>query len=186
LVVLALYILFSKEIKVPNVFFLISIISVVSLVFLRFNMQCLTSRTFLSALIFTSTLILNSTYIFSKNPHVVNDQTGILSYIKTEYPDTENLLVFNRRLPSVQFHSDLNIVSLYYGNHDLNRETQFEKNDRWKENLLNLIENPELIEVFNSPSNILISRKKAVLPGNFMVGWEKDTIIDKWSIYKYK
>ncbi len=142
----------------------------------------------LAAVIFIYGIVLMSPYIFSANPEKVKDTRNIASYIENEIPGTNNILVYNRRLPSVQFNSGLNIISLYDGGHTLDREVQFEEDDSWKENLVNLVENPPLLEDLIKPGNVLLVRDRAGVPADVearVAAFENLTVIDGWRIYYF-
>ena len=65
----------------------------------------------------------------------------------------------DRRMPSMAFLTDKNIISIYDGSEDLNRETQFEKDELWKSNLINLkVETDWLIT--KKPVNAVLMVKK--------------------------
>ncbi len=142
----------------------------------------------LSAAIFMYGIVLMTPYIYSENPEKVKDTRNIASYIENSIPDTQNILVYNRRLPSIQFNTGINIISLYAGGHTLERELQFEPDDSWKENLVNLVQTPSLLDELIKPGNVLIVRDRSGLAPDFearVSAYNNSKVIDGWRIYFY-
>jgi 4-amino-4-deoxy-L-arabinose transferase len=89
-------------------------------------------------------------------------------------------------MPSIAFLTDKNVVSLFDGSGDLNRETQFQKNDTWKSNLINLKEEPEWL-VYNVPKNSILLVKKNKINSEIITearngfGYYKE--IDGWFLF---
>lgn len=80
-------------------------------------------------------------------------------FLQNDLGNTENVLVYDSRLPSLSFATDKNIISLYDGSDDLNRETQFQEDDRWRENLINLREHPDWFEEHVPARSVLVVKK---------------------------
>lgn len=90
---------------------------------------------------------------------MVNDRKNIAAFIQQDLPDIEHILIYNNRSPSMAFLTEKNIISLFDGAEDLNRETQFQKNENWKANLINLQEQPDWL-VKKLPKNAVLMVKK--------------------------
>lgn len=143
-------------------------------------------RTVFNAYIFMMGITAASTYFFINNAGIVNDQKNIAAFIQKELPDKENILVYDKRLPSMSFLTDKNIISLYDGSDDLNRETQFEKNENWKNNLINLKLEPDWLLEKTPPSSILMikkSRLKNDLKKFPMDKFSNQIEIDGWILF---
>ena len=142
----------------------------------------------LAAAVFMYGLALIIPYIFEHNPERVKDSQYIVQFIDEKLPETENILVFDRRLASIPFHTDRNVISLYAGNHTLDREVQFETDDSWKENLINLLEEPGLFPTLTRPGNVLLVRSRQGLPDTFAdeaAVFDHKTTIDGWDVYYF-
>lgn len=87
---------------------------------------------------FSLLLIVFSTYFMQANPQIANDQRNVAQEAKAKLSDEGRIWVYDRRLPSVAFHAHQNIISIYNGNRELNRETRFEKTDKWKHSLIDI------------------------------------------------
>jgi 4-amino-4-deoxy-L-arabinose transferase-like glycosyltransferase/lipid-A-disaccharide synthase-like uncharacterized protein len=140
-------------------------------------------RAVLSAFIFTMGLTSMSTFFFSQNPGLVNDTRRVTEWVSQNYPETKEVFIYNKRLPSVLFNSDLEVVSLYDGDESLNRETQFQGDKEWELKLINLNSDPEWI-IQNAPSpSIWLEKDKSHLPDlKGEAVWKVLTVIDGWKI----
>ena len=133
-------------------------------------------------------LLVSSGFIMSKNQLQINSTQPLSDFIKEHQLNNREILVYNKRLPSISFNLQKPIISLYDGNKDLNREVQFEQNDNWKQNLINLQDETEqagLKKTLHTNATILIVYKNR-LPENRQ--WllnhyhnKKDFV--KWQIY---
>lgn len=74
----------------------------------------------------------------SWRPDLVRTPVAVAAWMKARHLENRPVLVYDRRLPSLAFHLRRPIISLYDGSRSLNRETQFETDDRWKTTLFNL------------------------------------------------
>lgn len=140
-------------------------------------------RAIISAFIFTMGLTSMSTFFFSQNPGMVNDTHRVTDWVSLNYPDAKEVFVYNKRLPSVLFNSDLKVISIYDGDESLDREIQFQPDERWRESLVNLKEDPDWI-IQNSPSHsIWLEKENSHLPdlqGNGV--WDELAVVDGWKI----
>ncbi|MBZ4675769.1 MAG: hypothetical protein JG782_388 [Anaerophaga sp.] len=90
------------------------------------------------ASIFSLLLVVFSTYFMQANPRIANDQRNVAKEAKAKLSDEGHIMVYDRRLPSVAFHAHQPIISIYNGNRGLERETKFEKTDKWKNSLIDI------------------------------------------------
>ncbi len=167
----------------------LAIMTVGVLIALRYAPIIAREKPILSAAVFMYGLSLITPHIFEHNPEKIKDSRYIAAFIENELPETENILIFDRRLPSIPFHTDTNVISLYVGDHNLNRETQFESNDQWKENLINLRENPEKLSELIQADNVLLLRSSRQPPEHFLEdlqAFDQVTSIDGWDIYYFE
>jgi 4-amino-4-deoxy-L-arabinose transferase len=178
--------LFDPRIILSYKFFFILIVTASLLTSLRLIAFKSVDRAVLTAFLFIMGVTAASTYFMGNNSGMVNDQKHVAAFIQTELDNTQNILVYNRRLPSMSFLTDKNIISLYDGAEDLNRETQFQKNDIWKSNLINLKEDPfwlsrdlpenSVLMVKNDgKSPEIMKQAKAIFPNH--------KVIDAWVLF---
>jgi len=157
---------FPLEIQIP---FICSIIGLLVGV-IQVGIWRLTTLNIKSKLISLSTLsalllLINSGAIMANNELQVNSTQPIANFIVDKQLQNKNILVYNKRLPSLSFNMQKPIISLYDGNRDLNRETQFERDTLWKQNLINLQSQKELtkfMDLLNQESTVLITYKNRI------------------------
>ncbi|REG91548.1 lipid-A-disaccharide synthase N-terminal domain-containing protein [Algoriphagus antarcticus] len=141
-------------------------------------------RAVISAFIFTMGLTGMSTYFMSQNPGLTNDTRRVTEWITQNEPATKEVIIYNKRLPSVLFNSDLDMISVFDGDESLNRETQFQQNEKWKAGLINLQSDSTWIIEKAPNHSIWISKKK--LPYlNGIGSWEELQLVDGWRIVQF-
>jgi 4-amino-4-deoxy-L-arabinose transferase-like glycosyltransferase/lipid-A-disaccharide synthase-like uncharacterized protein len=162
------------------------VITASAIISLRFTPIGAQEQPVLAAAILMFGLTLVSPYILAGNPEKVKDTRRVVAFIEQELSDTEDILIFDRRLPSIPFQTDKNVISLYYGDHTLNREVQFEPDDRWKKNLVNLREEPDRLGELIGPNTVMLVGSRRGLPEVFSgpaSRYQHIVTIDGWHIY---
>lgn len=157
-------------------------ISLVTL-FLKLSRERIVS---ILATLFSATLILFASQFFRLNSIEVNSLSPVSSFIKKNNLSERSILVYDEFLPSLAFDLDKHIISVYAGNGSLRRETQFEKNDSWKNSLIDTTDQASLIKLKSllSKKCVLIVKKelpsivRTIMPGY----WHKKTF-GKWMVY---
>jgi hypothetical protein len=126
-----------------------------------------------------------STYFFSQNPELGNDTRRVVEWLDQNAKESDHLVIYDKRLPSISFQSDIRVVSIFDGDESLNRETQFEKNEDWKQNLINLKANPDWIQQEENQKGIWLAKAKKKLP-ELTQGkeWILLTEIDGWKLWR--
>ncbi|PRZ01701.1 glycosyltransferase family 39 protein [Marinilabilia salmonicolor] len=133
---------------------------------------------------FTLLLVVFSTYFMQANPRIANDQRNVAIEAKTKLTEDGHIMVYDRRLPSVAFHAHQPVISIFNGDRGLNRETRFEKTDKWKHSLIDFgderLENPAFFK-----GSVLIARLSDARKTDFQklknFFTEKETL-DGWVI----
>ncbi|PSL03515.1 lipid-A-disaccharide synthase N-terminal domain-containing protein [Cecembia rubra] len=167
-------------------FYFVLVLTTTVILTIRLLPMRVKDRTVINAYLFIMGITAASSYVFINNAGMVNDARNIVSFLNENLSERKNVLVYDRRMPSISFLSDKNIISLYDGSDDLNRETQFEKTNNWKKNLINLKENPEwFIHECPESSVLLVKKSRLKKP---MVEIPKDRFsrqheLDGWVIY---
>ncbi|MDG1277791.1 MAG: lipid-A-disaccharide synthase N-terminal domain-containing protein [Algoriphagus sp.] len=142
-------------------------------------------RVLINAWVFTMGVGLMASYFFSANPAVVNDTRRVAAWISENHIPDDEIFIYDKRLPSISFQSELPIVSIYDGDESLNRETQFQKDESWKETLINLKTDPDWINQAVNQKGFWISKsskKLPDLPTDF--SWKLQVEIDGWKIHR--
>lgn len=132
-------------------------------------------------------LLIGSGVVLSANQLKTNSPKPITDFILHENLNDRNILVYNTMKPSIAFGLNKSIVSLYNGNTDLDRETQFENDLNWKKYLIDMNNDNEvqyLEQIIKEPTVLLVYKKS--LPENleWLLSYYKNTeIMEKWTIY---
>lgn len=95
-------------------------------------------RLLAAAVIFTVTLLLAAKPILRQNELAANGTRPLAEMLRQQELTQRPIIVYNELLPSLAFELGKIPVSLNDGNHNLNRETQFEPDQRWRQNLIYL------------------------------------------------
>lgn len=139
-----------------------------------------------SSVSFMLLLLFLTPLIFSVNPSIIGDQKNVAANIQ-RLGHVENIFVYNKRLPSLAFHLQRDIISLNNGHKSLQRETQFEKNSDWKNFLIDVnTEEDKLRDMLTESSSVFLVEKRKALPES--VKWikkyyQKSAEQDGWIIY---
>jgi 4-amino-4-deoxy-L-arabinose transferase len=177
------------KINFPTIFTPISIILIFITIWIyRKSKFTNKNRAVFISTISASYLLLASTLLFSYSVNSFKIATPITEWIKSNNLDKQEILVYNKRVPSIAFELNHSIISLYDGDRSLNREVQFETNSSWREYLYNLTkpsENMRLKELLDTNPSMLITYK-VTLPQRLkwlQNYYPKYKEIGKWRVY---
>ncbi|SMB92874.1 glycosyl transferase family 39 [Hymenobacter roseosalivarius DSM 11622] len=101
-------------------------------------------RLLAATVMFTVTLLLAVKPILHQNELAANGTRPVAGLLRQRGLTQRPLLVYNELLPSLAFELGRLPVSLNDGNQNLNRETQFEPDQRWQQNLIYLNDSTQL------------------------------------------
>jgi 4-amino-4-deoxy-L-arabinose transferase len=149
------------------------------------------SKSILISFVAAAYFLLAATALFSYSVQSFKIATPVATWLKEKHLDKGEILVYNKRLPSLAFTLNHSVISLYDGDRSLNREVQFEKDDTWKTYLYNLTQKSEqkrLEILLKSKPSVLIAYK-IKLPKT--QAWLKsyypqEETVGKWTIYYQK
>ncbi|MBG8555584.1 ArnT family glycosyltransferase [Hymenobacter guriensis] len=99
-------------------------------------------RLLVAAGLFTVVLLVAAKPLLHQNELAFNGSRPLAEFLREKQLANRHILVYNELLPSLAFELGRVPVSLYDGNQSLSRETQFEANDTWQRQLINL-QNPQ-------------------------------------------
>ena len=123
-------------------------------------------------------------YLIGANELAFGGTRPLAKFIQSRGLEDEPVLVYNRLLPSLAFNLDRDIITLNNGG--VERETQFQIDDKWKQYWLDLGEPAsveQLINLVQSPS-ILVTKKKLPDEWNWIAqSYSLSTSLGKWTIY---
>lgn len=64
--------------------------------------------------------------------NLTHDTKPVAHFLKENSLDQRPIVVFDLLLPSLAFHLNHDLITVHDGNASVNRETEFEKDRRWK------------------------------------------------------
>ena len=95
-------------------------------------------RILAATVVFTAALLLTAKPIMDQNELAFNGSRPLAEFLRQHQLANRTVLVYNELLPSLAFELGKLPVSLYDGNENLHRETQFEADATWRRNLIML------------------------------------------------
>ncbi|MER2997600.1 ArnT family glycosyltransferase [Pontibacter populi] len=129
---------FTPTFSLPTIAYGLLACILLSLFLLWKNVGEKLPKLLLAALAFTLLLIPLSTHVLEADPDKTNATGHLATVLKKEGLTNHNLIVYDKLLPSLAFELQQNLVSIHDKNRSLERETQFEKDDKWRQNYLQL------------------------------------------------
>ena len=132
-------------------------------------------------------LVIDGSKVLSINPLKSNSTSSIAAFIKQEGLQERNILVYNTRKPSLAFHLNKKVISLYDGSHDLEREVDFEVDKHWKNYLIDMHKQEEvqhLKAIMKKPSVLLTYKHPLSAHSNWLSsGYKNKKNIGRWNIF---
>lgn len=132
-------------------------------------------------------LVIGGSKVLSINPLKSNSTSSIAEFIKQEGLQERNILVYNTRKPSLAFHLNKKVISLYDGSHDLEREVDFEVDTDWKNYLIDMHKQEEvqhLKAIMKKPSVLLTYKHPLSAHSNWLASdYKHKKNIGRWNIF---
>jgi len=146
------------------------------------------SRAVLLGVVASTLLLLSATATLSRSPLSFKIADPVAGWIRSHHFENRTILAYDKRLPSLAFALDRPIVSLYDGDRSLNRETQFEQDERWKKRLYNLKDSEDRLRLRrlmeHSPYLLILYRKKLPSKREWLrKNTPHEEKMGKWTIY---
>ncbi|MBC6988823.1 ArnT family glycosyltransferase [Hymenobacter sp. BT491] len=95
-------------------------------------------RILVASVLFTVSLLISVKPLMQQNELDFNGARPLAHFIKQRHLENRKVLVYNELLPALAFETGRIPVSLNDGNHNLDRETQFEPSAAWRNTLIYL------------------------------------------------
>ncbi len=164
------------------------LLTVTVLWFIRTDLMQAKSKSVFISFVTAVYFLLAATALFSHSIQSFKIATPVAQWLKAEHLENREILVYNKRLPSLAFELNHSIISLYDGDRSLNREVQFEKDDTWKEFLYNLTQTEEKKRLKryleHKKSVLVLYKQKLPKTRNWLKKEYSHTKkIGKWTIY---
>ncbi|MBX2958163.1 MAG: phospholipid carrier-dependent glycosyltransferase [Cyclobacteriaceae bacterium] len=137
-------------------------------------------------MLLTAFLMFVSSSVFRYNELKVNTTQPIAEWIERNGMSERQIMVYNRLLPSLSFHLQKQIVSLQDGNHNLNREIQFESDSTWRDNLFELNNEEDkarLLSILQEPAVLVVKGKFKPSAEWLEDYFSKRQKLGEWSIF---
>ncbi len=136
--------------------------------FLKYSKQSREIRLLGLGVVFSVCMLLAFAFVGNQNPYMINTTKQLAEEIKSEELDgVRNILVYDYRLPSIQFYLDRPVITVHKDDFNAKREVLFEKDNAYKDTYID-IENPADYDRFEDylkkNDNILILRRNRNLP----------------------
>lgn len=142
------------------------------------------------ASVFSGGLLLISSAVLSANSALINstrDMVGFINHISTESDKT--IVVDDYLLPSIPFYTSAKLITLRDDRNTTQRETQFENDQKWKEELWD-VHDPVTLSKMDSVSKkhgnfLLLSNKETIQKNlDFLKSrYNSQKVYPKWRLY---
>jgi len=156
----------------------------------KFSKQGVASNLLELGIGFICVLMLFHTAFAAKNPATVNSIKEIAAFIQKEKENNLNsLLVYDYLLPSASFYLDTDVITIRNSNYNTLRETQFEDNLEYQNNLLDINTAEGLKKLKSSilkKDQVFIELNKNPLPDSLsylLAHFTHKVEKDKWILY---
>lgn len=143
-------------------------------------------RLLVATVIFTVTLLLAAKPIMRQNELAFNGSRPLAELLRQPPLQGRPVLIYNELLPSLAFELGQVPVSLYDGNENLHRETQFEAGEAWRRTLINLenpAEEPYLRELLAQGPVLLVKNEIKPSRAWLLASFPHHEHRGKWTVY---
>jgi len=141
------------------------LLTIILLWFIRTNSMQTKSKSVLISFVTAIYFLLAATALFSHSVYSFKIATPLAEWLKAAHLENSEILVYNKRLPSLAFELNHSIISLYDGDRSLNREVQFEKDTKWRAYLYNISQENEqkrLADYLQDKESVLVLYKQTL------------------------
>ncbi|MFN3841049.1 MAG: phospholipid carrier-dependent glycosyltransferase [Cyclobacteriaceae bacterium] len=165
----------------------IPILFLVLLMVFRIGMHiALHTRLMIYSLLLTGCLLLTSSFLFKYNGLWISTTQPLAEWIERNGMNEHQIMVYNRLLPSLSFHLQKQIISLRDGNHNLDREVQFQSDSTWKDNLIDLSNKTDkvrLLTTLQKPAVLIVKGELKPAAEWMREYFSKEQKLDEWVIF---
>jgi len=181
--------LFDLDLKIPSLAVVVGVFMILISVLIYSSKQIdKQSKTVFNTFIVSAFLVIAASHIMNLNELKVNSPKPITDFIVKKKLEDRTILVYNSRQPSIAFHLNKSIVSLYDGSRDLARETQFEQDTLWKQYLIDMKKEDEVARLKTimekKPTVLIVYRHPLPEDRLWLIdNYNNKKVMDKYSIY---
>ena len=140
----------------------------------------------MSALAFILLLLPYATHLMGSNPQLMKVSRPLAEIIRKEQLQNRPILIYDNLLPSLAFELNKSIISLKNDSRHLNRETQFETDDKWRGYLLdvNLPEDVKRLNMLLQKPTVLVVKDELPQEHRWLLRYFKySRKSGKWTVY---
>jgi 4-amino-4-deoxy-L-arabinose transferase len=134
------------------------------------------TKPFFMSFLAAAILLTGSSNVLSLNELKINISKPVTEFIIKKGMQDREILVYNRRLPSIAFGLNKSIISLNDGSRGLQRETQFEEDLNWKKYLINMKDKKEVSYI----QNIIKTRPTVFLAYKHLPAGDRKWLLDSY------
>jgi 4-amino-4-deoxy-L-arabinose transferase len=130
------------------------------------------------------TFIIYSGYFIGANELSFGGTRPLTQFIQSHGLEDRPIIIYNKLLPSLAFNLDRDIITLNNGN--VERETQFQTNDKWKRYWLDLSEPASVKSLRNLVQfpSVLVTKEKLPDEWHWLAqNYSRSESLEKWTIY---
>lgn len=135
---LALTPLLPVNISVPGWTIIFPAFMIIGLIFIWHRPMLQLYKLLAAATLFVFLLTPFSTYLLAGNPELTKSGYWMAAFIEKQNLENRKVIVYDQLLPSLAFHLQKDILSVYDSDKNLIREIQFERNRNWRRHYLNI------------------------------------------------
>ncbi|MFD2245827.1 glycosyltransferase family 39 protein [Pontibacter ruber] len=138
------------------------------------------------SLVFTLLLLPYSTHLLERNPGKYKSGSEVAAFLKSKGLSKRPLIVYDNLLPSLAFHLNRDLVTVYDTNKKLQRETQFERDDRWQHVYLELQKpgGEAALQKLLKQNAVLILKEKIPVNRRWMLqGFKQKQEVGEWQVF---
>ncbi len=173
-------------ISLPYLALLLPVLMLVVLLILWKRPVSSLAKLLASALAFMLLLLPYATHLMGSNPHLIKGSRPIAHIIQSEQLQNRPVLVYDNLLPSLAFELNKNIISIKEESRHLDREIQFENDEKWRESLLD-VKKPEdrrrLNQLLQEPT-VLVVKDDLPQKQRWLLRYYKSSQQSgKWTVY---
>lgn len=139
-----------------------------------------------AALAFTLLLLPYSTHLLGANPEQIKSSEEMANLIREKGLQNRTIVVYDRLLPSLAFELNKDIVSISDQHHSLIRETQFERDEDWRNHLLRIQDKQDSVKIQALLQQQAVLISKRALPENrnwLSAPFENRKEVGVWIVY---
>ena len=126
--------------------------------------------------IFIVSVIMSANYVFKDNELLINSAKPVAKFIQNNTQEKPQIIVYNSIIPALPFYLNQETITIKHHTPTTQRETQFETNNEWKENLIDYFTEEGKARVSNinlEKPTYLVVRKRDTIPDTLQLFIDK-------------